>query len=42
MTSLGMGEVRKRVGVADEKDRCVVAHHVPVAFFGVELQGKIM
>lgn len=27
-------------GVGDEEDRCVVAHHVPVAFFGVKFQGE--
>ena len=26
--------------VADEEDRGVVAHQIPVAFFGVELQGE--
>ena len=31
---------RKFVRIADEKDRRVVSHHVPVAFFGVELQCK--
>ena len=29
MLLLGMDEVRKFVRVTDEKDRCVVAHHVP-------------
>ena len=37
---LGVDEVRKLVRVATKKDRRVVPHHVPVAFLGVELQGK--
>jgi hypothetical protein len=33
-------EVAELAGVADEEDRRVVAHHVPIAFFGIELDGK--
>ena len=37
---LGVDELGELVGVADEEHRGVVAHHVPVALLGVELQGK--
>jgi hypothetical protein len=37
---LGVDEGREEDGVADEKDGRVVAHNVPVAVLGVELDGK--
>ena len=40
MPLLGMDEVWKLVRIANEKDRRVVAHQVPIAFFSVKLQGK--
>ena len=36
----GFVQIRKLARVAQKEHRCVVADHVPVAFFGVELQGK--
>ncbi len=36
----GVDDVRKLDGVADEEDREIVAHEVPVAVFGVEFHGK--
>ena len=33
-------QIRKLARVAQKEHRCVVTDHVPVAFFGVELQGK--
>ena len=35
-----MDEVGEFVGIADEEDGGVVADHIPVAFFGVEFDGK--
>ena len=40
MTLLGMNEVRKFEGIADEKNRGIVADDVPIAFFGVEAKRK--
>src|ERR1700755_3379071 len=37
---LRMDEIAKLERILDEKDRRVVANHVPGAFFGVELDGK--
>jgi len=37
---LGVDEVGKLQRVADEEDRRVVAHHIPVTFLGVELEGE--
>ena len=37
---LGVDEVGEHQGVADEEDGGVVAHQVPVALLGVELDGK--
>ena len=37
MPFLGTDEVRELVGVANEEDRGVVPHQIPVAFLGVEL-----
>ncbi len=36
----GMDQVGKLHGVLDEEDRDVVAHQIPVALFGIELDGK--
>ena len=36
----GVVEVRELERIAQEEDRRVVAHQVPVAFLGVELHGK--
>ena len=33
-----MVQVGKFKGIAQEKDRCVVAHQIPVAFLGIELE----
>ena len=38
VTLLRVDEIRKLVGVAHEEHRGVVAHQVPVSFFGVDLQ----
>ncbi len=35
-----MVQVNKLFGVAEEKDRCVVANQVPVAFLSVILHGE--
>src|ERR1039457_526612 len=35
---LRMDEIRKLEGIADKEHRRVVAHHVPVALLGVELE----
>src|SRR3982074_141732 len=35
-----MNEIAKLEGITNEKDRCIVAHHVPVAFVGIELEGE--
>ena len=40
MALLGVDELGELVRVADEEHRGVVAHHVPVALLGVELEGK--
>jgi hypothetical protein len=37
---LGVDEVAELDGVADEEDGGVVADHVPVPFFGIELEGE--
>ena len=37
---LGVDEVGEHQGVADEEDGGVVAHQVPVALLGVELDGE--
>src|SRR5699024_8550971 len=37
---LAMNEVGKLGGIADEEDRQVVAHKVPVAILGAELHGE--
>jgi hypothetical protein len=37
---LRMDEIAKLERILDEEDRRVLAEHVPVAFFGVELDGK--
>ena len=36
----GVVQVWKFQRVAHEKHRCVVTHHIPVAFFGIELDGE--
>ena len=35
-----MVEVRKFEGIAEEKDRCVITHKVPVTLLSIELHGK--
>lgn len=40
VTLLGVDEVGKLQGVADEEDRRVVSHHVPVTFLGVKLESE--
>ena len=35
-----MNEVREFVGIADKEDRRVVADKIPVAFLGIEFEGK--
>lgn len=40
MDLLEMPQLTLDYGVGNEEDRCVVAHHVPVAFFGVKFQGE--
>ena len=40
MAFLRVDEIREFVGIAHEKDRRVVADHVPVALPGVELEGE--
>jgi hypothetical protein len=40
ITLLGADKIGKLVGIANKENRSVVAHHVPVAFFGVELNGE--
>ncbi len=37
---LGMDKIRELLGVFDKENGSVVAHHVPVAFFGIEFNGK--
>jgi hypothetical protein len=34
MTFLGVDEIRELIRGADEKDRFIVAYHVPIAFLG--------
>src|SRR5690554_5462790 len=40
MALLSMDEIRELERIADEKDRRVVAHQIPVALLGIELEGK--
>src|SRR5258708_27992638 len=35
-----MNEITEFQRITDKEDRRVVAHHVPITFFGVELYGK--
>lgn len=37
---LGMDEVWELLRISDEKDRGIVASHIPVAFFSIELDSK--
>ena len=37
---LRMNEIAEFIGIAHEENRRVVADHVPVAFFGIELDGE--
>lgn len=37
---LGVNEIGELYGVSDEEDRCVIAYHVVVALFSVELNGE--
>ena len=40
VTLYSMVQVRELQGIADEEYRCIVAHQIPIAFFGVEFYGK--
>jgi hypothetical protein len=36
----GLIQIRELARIADEEHRSVIAHHVPVSLFGIELQSK--
>jgi len=40
MALLGVDEIWKFVGIADEEHRRVIADHIPVAFVSVELESE--